>query len=64
MYARLHAATVVLSALLSIGAFVSLVPDAWLNSPVLGAVSAWWPALALTTALQVVFDYARSAVSA
>lgn len=64
MYARLHAATVVLSVLLAIGALVSLVPDAWMNSPFVAAASTWWPPLALTTALQVVFDYARSAASA
>ena len=64
MYARLHAATVVLSALLSVGALLTFVPDAWLGTPFLSAISAWWPALALTTALQVVFDYVRSAASA
>jgi len=63
MYARLHAATVVLSALLCIGALLSVVPDAWLNFPVLAAASGLWRPLALTTALQVVFDYARSAAA-
>ncbi len=64
MYAQRGATIVLLAFLLSVGAVMSLLPDQWLSSPVLDAAASWWEPLALTLALRIVFDYARSAASA